>query len=98
MAMKRNKSIQDSLQFVADHPRVSNEAPIDTPVWELVARQLFKIANEPDKKVRGSMARATKAQKIILDRLVGKRRPGTHPAQAQTEGIDFVDLTMGVLE
>ncbi|GEP27956.1 hypothetical protein CLE01_25540 [Cryobacterium levicorallinum] len=62
-----------------------------------MCRKLFELANSPDKKVRGSMARATKAQKIILDRLVGRRRPGTHPAQVQVDAINFIDLTVGVI-
>ena len=98
MALKRTKSIGEALQHVADHPVSSSQIPLEMPIWELVSRELFKIANSPDARVRGSMARATKAQKIILDRLVGKRRPGTHPANATVEAIDFVDLTIGVLE
>src|SRR5690606_25415194 len=86
------------LQWVAEHPKQSREATLDVPVWELVARVVFHIANHPDRKVRGSMGRATAAQKIILDRLVGRRRPGTHPAQASSEEIEFADLTVGVLE
>ena len=93
----RHKEVSDALQFVADHPEAAKE-PIETPCWELIARQLFHVANSPDKRVRGSMARATRAQKMLLDRMVGRRRPGTHPAQASTEGIDFTDLTVGVLE
>lgn len=95
--MRRNKSVQDALQYVADHPMPSTDAPIDMPIWELISRKVFEIANTPDQRVRGSMVRATKAQKILLDRLVGRRRPGTHPAQVNSEEIDFVDLTMGVL-
>jgi len=93
----RHKEVSDALQFVAEHPEAAKE-PIETVAWELIARQLFHVANSPDKRVRGSMARATRAQKMLLDRMVGRRRPGTHPAQASTEGIDFTDLTVGVLE
>ena len=96
--LKRSKTVQEALQFVADHPQQSVSATIDVPVWELVARQLFHVANSPDKRVRGSMARATRAQKMIFDRLVGRRRPGTHPAQASTETLEFADLTVGLLE
>ena len=44
------------------------------------------------------MTRANKARKMILDRMVGKRRPGSHPATNEGEQIDFVDLTGGELE
>lgn len=96
--LKRTKTIAEALQYVADHPRPSTDAPLDMPVWELLAQQLFWIANNPDAKVRGSMGRATQAQKMILDRMVGRRRPGTHPAQANAEGVTFADLTVGILE
>lgn len=93
----KHKEIYDALMFVAENP-VSTAAPIEMPVWELVGRKLFEIANSPDSRVRGSMVRATKAQRILLDRMVGRRRPGTHPAQLRGDEIDFVDLTAGVLE
>ena len=93
----KTKTIPEALQYVADHPDPGDVAPIDTPMYELIGRTLFKIANSPDARVRGSMARATKAQKIILDRLVGTRRPGSHPAARKDESLEFVDLTAGVL-
>jgi hypothetical protein len=96
--LKRTKSVQEALQYVSEHPQQSSADTIDLPVWELVCRQLFHVANSPDKRVRGSMGRATAAQKMLLDRLVGRRRPGTHPAQSTTEGIEFTDLTVGLIE
>ena len=36
------------------------------------------------------------AQKIILDRLVGTRRPGTNPAAQKDVQINFRDLTAGI--
>lgn len=92
-----SKSVRESLQFVADHPVMTTD-PVDTPAWELIARTLFEVANTPDAKVRGSLARATKAQKIIANRLVGLRRPGTHPAMARDNSISFLDLTAGAIE
>lgn len=92
------KTVGEALKHVADHPDPGPTAPIDKPMHELIARTLFEIANSPDAKVRGSMARATKAQKIIFDRLVGTRRPGSRPAARKDESIEFVDLTAGVLE
>jgi hypothetical protein len=93
-----NRSVRDALRFVASHP-VSTLEPVETPTWELIARTLFEVANSPNAKVRGSMVRATKAQRMIAERLVGTRRPGTHPAVAR-EGtqINFVDLTVAALE
>ena len=90
-------SIREALQAVADNPEPTLD-PIDTKVHELVGRALFEIANNPNSRQRGSMARATRAQKLILNRLVGLRRPGSHPAGRKDDSIDFVDLTVGVLE
>jgi hypothetical protein len=92
--LKRHKSIADALQYVADHPVRSTDAPIDAPVYELVGRALFQVATSPDQGVRGSLAKANRAQKLILNRMVGRRRPGTHPAQTQAEEIEFIDLTV----
>ena len=90
--------IREALQKVADNPVPSTDIVIDVAVHELVARTLFDIANNPDTKVRGSLQRATRAQKILMNRLVGRRRPGTHPAARASEGIEFLDLTKGVIE
>ena len=97
MALKKHKTIQEALQYVADHPQQSTDVTLDAPVWELASRRLFHITNNPDSRVRGSMGRAVRAQKILLDRMVGRRRAGTHPAQSTTEGITFLDLT-GIIE
>lgn len=94
----KTKTIAEALKHVADNPDPGEVAPIDKPMYELISRTLFEIANSPDTKVRGSLARATKAQKIILDRLVGTRSPGSHPAARKSDALEFVDLTAGVLE
>lgn len=91
-------TIREAMQFVADNPLMQTDEIIQVPVHELVCRELFQIANRPDEAVRGSMARANKARKLILERLVGKRRPGTAPAAKQAAAIEFVDLTAGALE
>lgn len=91
-------SIREAMQYVADNPVLLTDEIIQVPVNELICRELFQIANRPDDAVRGSMARANKARKLILERLVGKRRPGTAPAAKQTSAIEFVDLTAGALE
>lgn len=88
-------TIRDAMQRVADNPVMLTDEVIQIPVHELVCRALFEIANKPDASTRGSMARANKARKMILDRLVGKRRPGSHPATRNRVDIDFVDLTGG---
>ncbi len=90
-------TIRQALQAVADNPRMLDDELIQVPIHELVSRNLFEIANHPDSNVRGANARANKARKLILERLVGKRRPGTGPAAKQEEQIEFVDLTSGVL-
>lgn len=91
-------TVQQALQNVADNPVPRTDELIQLPVHELMARSLFEIANQPDIKVRGSMARANRARKMIMDRLVGKRRPGTHPATKAPVEIEFVDLTGGEIE
>jgi hypothetical protein len=88
-------TVREALQNVADYPRMLDDEIIQHPVHELVCRNLFEIANHPDERVRGSMSRANKARKIILDRLVGKRRAGSHPATRNEVRLDFIDLTGG---
>lgn len=94
----KGTSIRAALQNVADYPTMMTDEIIQVPAHELVCRTLFEIANKPDASQRGSMARANKARKMILDRLVGKRRAGSHPATRGNVSIDFVDLTGGELE
>ncbi|UVG34254.1 hypothetical protein SEA_HANNABELLA_48 [Microbacterium phage Hannabella] len=99
MGTMKNKSVQDALQYVADHPPEGPPDPlVDRPAWELIGQVLFFIANTPDPKVRGSMGRATTAQKMIANRLTGRRRPGTHPAQVESDELEFADLTVGVID
>lgn len=91
----KHVTVRQALQQVADYPVPLDDVVIDKPTHELVARTLFDIANHPDAAVRGSMTRANKARRMILDRLVGRRRAGSHPATRVTTPIDFVDLTGG---
>ena len=96
MPLDRHKTVRQALLFVErkpDWPTERNEDRLDMPVWELVARNLFDIANSPNVKVRGSVANATRAQKIILDRLTGTRRMGTNPAVRTDKQIQLRDLT-----
>lgn len=94
----KNVTIRQALQQVADYPQPLDDELLQAPIYELVARALFDIANRPDASVRGSMTRANKARKMILDRMVGKRRAGSHPATREVVQIDFVDLTGGEIE
>lgn len=93
--MSKQVSVREALQRVADNPVIHTDEIIQLPVHELVARALFEIANRPDASVRGSMSRANKARKMLLDRLVGKRRAGSHPATRTRVDLEFVDLTGG---
>ena len=94
----KHLTVQQALQLVAENPELATDEITQVRVHELVCRSLFEIANKPDATVRGSLARANKARKMILDRLVGKRRAGSHPATRHEVPIEFVDLTSGELE
>lgn len=96
--MKNPVTIRQALQNVADYPQPIDDVVLTKPVHELVCRTLFDIANNPDGAERGAMKRANTARKMIFDRLVGKRRAGSHPATRQEVQLDFVDLTGGQLE
>jgi hypothetical protein len=93
----KSKTIRESLQYVADYPQPLNDELLQMPVYEMVARTLFDIANRPDQSVRGSMSRANKARKMILDRMSGRRRAGTKPISNRPVDIEFFDLTGGEL-
>lgn len=95
--MSRNKTVEEALQYVANHPEQSDKDTLELPAWELIGRVLFHHANNPDRRVRGSMGRATRAQKMIMNRMGGRRKPGTTPATVGQESVDFLDLTQGVL-
>lgn len=91
-------SIRQALQRVADHPMPETDNALQVPVHELVCRALFDLANNPDASARGSMTKANRARKLIFDRLVGKRKPGTHPATRNVQKVEFLDLTNHQLE
>ena len=86
-------TVQQALKRVAENPVPDTDVVLDIKVHEQVCRALFEVANNPDACIRGSMRSATRAQRIILDRLVGTRRPGTLPSTAVQEALTFVDLT-----
>ena len=70
----QKRTVREALQYVADYPQPVDDEIIMMHTGELIARTLFDIANKPDANVRGSLARANKARKIIMDRLTGRRR------------------------
>lgn len=96
--LAKHKTVREALAYVTAHPEWSTAAPVDAPVWEHVARALFDISLSGDMRVVGSMNRATRAQKIILDRTTGTRRAGTHPAQRSKVQIQFQDMTGGEID
>lgn len=97
MALDRHKTIRQALQYVEDNPEwPPDDKRLDMPAWEMVARNLFTHANSPDTRVMGSLRRATRAQRLILDRLTGTRRAGTAPASRHANAVSFTDLTAGL--
>lgn len=91
-------TVQQALRWCADNPESEDAVPVEQPVWQLIGHALFRIANSPNPKVRGGLARASRAQRLLLNRMVGTRRPGTHPAARSNHGITFYDLTQGEIE
>ena len=92
--MSQKRTVREALQHVADYPTPVDDEVVTTHTGELIARTLFDIANKPDANVRGSMNRANRARKMIMDRLAGKRRAGTAPARANTSEMLLIrDLT-----
>ena len=92
-------TIQQALTRVSEKWEAARDMDmIGTPVYELIGFTLFDIANSGDVRVRGSIRRSTRAQKIIMNRMVGLRRPGSRPITRENDGLEFVDLTMGVIE
>lgn len=91
-------TIRQALQNVADNPVLQTDMLIDLPAHELVARSLFEIANGPQMTERGSLARANVARDMIFNRLVGRRRAGSHPATQVRVQLEFVNLTGEAIE
>jgi hypothetical protein len=89
--MKR--TVREALQHVADYPNPVDDEVLTQHTGELIARTLFDIANSPDANVRGSMARANRARRLIFDRLGGRRRPGSKPGSRQPATLRMRDLT-----
>ena len=93
-------SIKKALEYSANNPPKDPDVdpPVDRPVWLMVGQALFQIANNPNLKVRGGLNRATRAQRLILNRMVGTRRNGSLPVTKTVDGLVFHDLTQGALD
>lgn len=94
----KHVTIRQALQHVADNPVLETDLLLQVKSHELICRALFEIANRADTANRGSMSRANRARKMIMNRLVGLRRTGSHPATLMEVSIEFVDLTSGAIE
>lgn len=92
--LQKHKTIKQALDYVKAQP--ANKKPeLDTECWELLARALYIHANSGNPEVIGSMGRANRAQRIILNRTTGRRRAGTHPFQRNQQQVTFHDMTEG---
>lgn len=89
----QKRTVREALQHVADYPEPVDDDVITMHTGELIARTLFDIANKPDAQVRGSMGRANKARRLIMNYLAGRRRAGTEPHQKRTVRLQMRDLT-----
>ena len=99
MELGMGVTIQQALTKVSEKWEAARDMDIiGTPVYELIGFTLFDIANSGDARIRGSIRRSTRAQKIIMNRMVGLRRPGSRPVTRENDGLEFVDLTVGVIE
>ena len=99
MELGMGVTIQQALTRVSEKWESARDMDIiGTPVYELIGFTLFDIANSGDARIRGSIRRSTRAQKIIMNRMVGLRRPGSRPITRENDGLEFVDLTVGVIE
>ena len=91
----KHVTIQQSLQYVVDHPEMPAENLIALPAHELISRTLFELANGGQLGNKQSLQRANIARTLIFTRLVGRRRPGSHPAVKKNTALQFKDLTGG---
>jgi hypothetical protein len=85
-------TIQQSLQHVADNPTLPTDDLISVPAHLLISHTLFEIANGAQLDDNKSLARANTARTMIFQRLVGKRRAGSHPATRKQQSLTFKDL------
>lgn len=93
----QKRTVREALQHVADYPRPIDDEVITMHTGELIARTLYDIANKPDASVRGSLSRANKARRLIMNYLAGRRRAGTEPHTKKQDTLRMTDLTGGEL-
>lgn len=91
----QKRTVREALQHVADYPAPVDDEVITMHTGELIARTLYDIANKPDANVRGSMARANKARRLIMNHLTGRRLSGTAPYEKKVASLRMQDLTGG---
>jgi hypothetical protein len=91
--MKKQVTIRQALQNVADNPVIQTDDIIALPVHELVCRTLFEIANGVKTTEPRSLTRANAARTMIFERMVGRRRAGSHPATKKQTSLQFRNLT-----
>ena len=89
----QKRTVREALQYVADYPQPLDDEILMMHTGELIARTLFDIANKPDANVKGSLPRANKARKMIMDRLAGRRRAGAASHQSAGGRLEVPDLT-----
>jgi hypothetical protein len=94
MGVKR-VTVRQALQHVADNPVLKTDDLLQVPISELISRTLFDIANGAQLRDRKSMTHANVARNMIFQRLVGRRRAGSHPATKTTRQLQFKDLAGG---
>jgi hypothetical protein len=93
--LMQKRTVREALQHVADYPAPLDDEVIMMHTGELIARTLYDIANKPDVNERGSMARANKSRRLIMNYLAGRRRAGTDPHHKPVVQLQMNDLTGG---
>lgn len=97
--MAKNISVRKALDIVSKEPANNlYDVTLDTPVYLIISRILFDMANDPNPSVKGAMGRANQAQRMISLRTAGVRPAGTVPLTGEVETIEFLDLTRGAIE
>ena len=86
-------TIRQAMQQVANNPEIDKENLLDVHVHELICRTLFEIANGAQIQQRNSLAKANVARNMIFNRMVGRRRSGSHPATKTQVELTFKPLT-----
>ena len=89
----KNVTVRQALQYVADHPDLETDNFIELPAHELICRTLFDLANGAQLGNPASLNKANAARNLIFQRMVGRRKPGTHPVRKQQRKLEFRDLT-----